>query len=69
MFFLITPLLGGIAVNEQVSYHQFVTNPSEETLKKANNTLEVRTYHYTVPIHRCTNKILVGEEGGRGERV
>lgn len=42
MFFLITPLLSGMTKNEQVSYHQFVTNPSTEMLKEINNTFEVR---------------------------
>ena len=41
-FFLVTPMLTGISVNEQVSYHQFVVNPSWEALMEVNDTFEVR---------------------------
>ena len=41
MFFLITPLLTGIAVNEQASYHQFIINPTNDAFMKINDTLEV----------------------------
>ena len=59
IFFLITPLVTGMAVNELVSYHQFVTNPSMEALMEVNDTLEVIQCAYTYYAAACIMSVTV----------